>query len=86
MHGIAPRIFKGKLNLKSRVEWRNVTDLSRAVSIPSSFGLLITSQLSYMSHSKPAGPGLVSLFTPAAPSDLTQPVMSQDLSRWREWK
>lgn len=54
------------------------------VSIPSSFGLLITSQLSCRSHSKPAGPGLVSLLTPAATSDLTQSVVSQDLSKWRE--
>lgn len=34
MHGITPRIFKGKLNLKSQAEWRNATDLSRAGQHP----------------------------------------------------
>lgn len=84
INGIAPRIFKGKLSLMSQVEMPLI--FPGLVSIPSSFGLLITSQLSCRSLSKPAHPGLEFLFTPAPPSDFTQSVMSQDLSKWREQK
>jgi len=77
-------IFRGKLDLTSQGEQRDCTDLSRAgqhqrwLWAPAN-GL---AQLQLIQQMR-AGHGLVSLLTPAVPSDLTYSVRSQDLSKWQ---
>lgn len=85
MLGITLMIFRSKLDLKSQVEQRDFTDLSRAgqhqqwhwVTANLLAGLLLIQQIC-------AGRGLVSSSTPAAPSDWTYSFRSNDLSKWQE--